>query len=128
LLPSRLFFNLKIAIACEGSSSFVSPPASSPTPTHARQSWQPDPKSHLRTVSQSLGKALFCVCLFLDSVTGSFVPSKRANLKLAKSRRYQGLLLLCLPRAHIIFYFPKMAGFVTHVLPWHGVKMKGYVK
>jgi len=35
--------------------------------------------------------------------------------KLAKSRRYQGLLLLCLPGAHIIFYFPMMAGFVIHV-------------
>jgi hypothetical protein len=77
-----------------------------------------------------LGKALFCVCLFLDLVDRFLraYSSKRANLKLAKSRRYQGLLLLCLPRAHIIFYFPKMAGFVTHVLPWHGVKMKGYLK
>jgi len=42
--------------------------------------------------------------------------------KLAKSRRYQGLLLLCLPGAHIIFYFPMMADFVNHV--FHGPASK----
>jgi hypothetical protein len=111
LLPSRLFFNLKIAFACEGSSSFVSPPASSPTPTHARQSWQPDPKSHLRTVSQSLGKALFCVCLFLDSVTGSFVPSKRANAQACQVTSLSGLVAPLSSQGAHHFLFPENGGF-----------------
>jgi hypothetical protein len=111
------FLHLKIAIACEGSSSLISPPASSQRQHTLVNPGNPTRKATCVRFPGCWGSSVcLSVCLtILDSVTGSFAPFVNEPMrKLAKSRRYQGLLLLSccvtrrvdLYRALYCFYSP----------------------